>query len=432
VKNKIKLLFLLVFVYSCSLDTKSGFWTKTEKITNEKIKKLFVEKEVLEKEFNNNIKINIKKVNSKNSFLNNISNNNGNINYKGSLKKISKYKFKKIDNFEDLRPELSFTSNNSVIFYNNKGAIIKFDENSNLEWKVNIYNKKEIKLKPVLTFANNDEFLIVVDNLGKYYAINMNNGALIWSKKNNAPFNSQVKILKDRFFVVDYTDTLKCYSIKNGIEIWKSTSETSLIKSQDRLSLVINKNIIIYQNSLGDLVAVSTNNGNLIWQTPIEKNILNQNIFTVKNSDLVLENNSVYFSNNQNNFYSIDINNGVINWKQSINSNLRPTIVENLVFTISLEGYLIVVDARNGNILRITNIFDQIKNSKRKNIIPIGFILANNKIYLSLKDGRIILVDVINGKPIDIIKVANSKISRPHVQNEYMYLIKDNEIIKIN
>ena len=431
-KNKIKFLFILVFVYSCSLDTKSGFWSKTEKINNEKIKKLFVEKVVLEKEFNTDIKINIKQINSKNTFLNNTSNNNGNVNYSGSLKKISKYKFKKIDNFKNLRPELSFTANNSVIFYNNKGAIIKFDENSNLEWKVNIYNKNEIKLKPTLTFANDGEFLIVIDNLGKYYAINLNNGTLIWSKKNNAPFNSQVKILKDKFFVVDYTDTLKCFSIKNGKEIWKSTSETSLIKSQDRLSLVINKNIIIYQNSLGDVVAANTNNGNLIWQTPTEKNILNQNIFTVKNSDIVLENNSVYFSNNQNNFYSIDINNGVINWKQSINSNLRPTIVENLVFTISLEGYLIVVDARNGNILRITNILDQIKHSKRKNIIPIGFILANNKIYLSLKDGRIILVDITNGKSIDIIKVANSKISRPHVQNEYMYLIKDNGIIKIN
>ena len=61
----------------------------------------------------------------------------------GALKNVSKYKFKKIDNFKDLKPELSFTENNSVIFYNNKGAIIKFDENSNLEWKVNIYNKKE-------------------------------------------------------------------------------------------------------------------------------------------------------------------------------------------------------------------------------------------------------------------------------------------------
>ena len=433
-KNKVKFLFLLVFVYSCSLDTKSGFWSKTEKINinNEKIKKLFVEKEVLEKEFNANIKINIKKINSNNTFLNNTSNNNGNVNYSGSLKKISKYKFKKIDNFKDLRPELSFTENHSVIFYNNKGDIIKFDENSNLEWKVNIYSKKEIKLKPTLTFANNGEFLIVVDNLGKFYAINLNNGTLIWSKKNDAPFNSQVKILKDKFFVVDYTDTLKCFSVKNGNEIWKSTSETSLIKSKDRLSLVMNKNIIIYQNSLGDVVAANINNGDLIWQTPIEKNILNQNNFTIKNSDLVLENNSVYFSNNQNNFYSIDINNGLINWKQSINSNLRPTITENLVLTISLEGYLFVLDARNGNILRITNILNQIKHSKRKNIIPIGFILANNKIYLSLKNGKIILVDIINGKSINIIKVANSKISRPHALNEYMYLIKDNGIIKIN
>ena len=223
-KNKIKFLFLLLFFYGCSLDTKSGFWSKTEKLNDEKVKKLFVEKSVLDKEFNTNIKINIKKVNSKNTFSNNPSNNNGNINYLGALKNISKYKFKKIDNFKYLKPELSFTANNSVIFYNNKGAIIKFDENSNLEWKVNIYNKKEIKLKPTLTFANNNEFLVVVDNLGKYYAINLNNGTLIWSKKNNAPFNSQVKIQKDRFFVVDYTDTLKCFSIKNGKEIWKSTS----------------------------------------------------------------------------------------------------------------------------------------------------------------------------------------------------------------
>ena len=80
----------------------------------------------------------------------------------------------------------------------------------------------------------------------------------------------------------------------------------------------------------------------------------------------------------------------------------------------------------------VNNILDKIKHSKRKNIIPIGFILANNKIYLSLKDGRIILADIINGKSIDIIKIANSRISRPHVQNEYMYLIKDNAIIKIN
>ena len=431
-KNKIKFFLILIFVYSCSLDTKSGFWTKTEKLNNTKTKKVFVEKKVLDQEFNTQIKIKLKNKNVKNSFLNNNSNNNRSVTFAGNLKNVSKYKFKKINNFDDLKPELSFTKNNSVIFFDNKGSIIKFDKNSNLEWRVNIYNKKEIKLKPTLNFANNEKILVVVDSLGKYYAINIVNGNLIWSKKNNAPFNSQVKILKDKFFAVDYTDTLICFSVKNGKIIWKSTSETSLIKSKDRLSIVVSENFAIYQNSLADLVAVDTNSGDLIWQTPIEKNYLNQNIFTIKNSDIVLENNSIYFSNNDNSFYSIDATNGVINWKQNINSNLRPTIIDGLVITITLEGYLVIIDSRNGNILRITNILDQIKYSKRKNIVPVGFIISNDKIYLSLRDGRMILADIINGKSIDIIKIARSRISRPHILDENMYLIKDDAIIKIN
>jgi len=435
VKNKLKYLILILFIYNCSIDTNSGFWTKTKKIErdkNVKIKNVFVDKKILEKEFNANIKINIKTKNLENSFLNNISNNNGNINFTGSFEKISKYKFKKIDNFNNLIPELTFTKNSSVIFFDNKGSIIKFDENSSLKWKINTYKKKEIKLNPILSFASNDEFLIVVDNLGKYYAININTGAVIWSKKNTAPFNSQVKILDDKFYVVDYTDTLRCFSIKNGKEIWKSTSETSLIKSLDRVSLVISDNEIVYHNSLGDLVAVNIKTGNLIWQISTQKNLSNKNTFTIKNSDIVLNNNSVYFSNNENIFYSIDVRNGIINWTQNINSNLRPTIIENAIFTITLEGYLVVMDSRNGNILRITNIFDHIKKSKRKKMIPIGFIVANNKIYLSLENGKLILIDLINGKTIDTIKISNSKISRPNVLGENMYLIKDDSIIKIN
>ena len=431
-KNKIKFLFLLLFFYGCSLDTKSGFWSKTEKLNDEKVKKLFVEKSVLDKEFNTNIKINIKKVNSKNTFSNNPSNNNGNINYLGALKNISKYKFKKIDNFKYLKPELSFTANNSVIFYNNKGAIIKFDENSNLEWKVNIYNKKEIKLKPTLTFANNNEFLVVVDNLGKYYAINLNNGTLIWSKKNNAPFNSQVKIQKDRFFVVDYTDTLKCFSIKNGKEIWKSTSESSLIKSKDRLSLVINKNIAIYQNSLGDIVAANINNGNLIWQTPTEKNVINQNNFTIRNSDLVLENNSVFFSNNQNNFYSLDLNTGIINWSESLSSNLRPIIVDDIIMTVSDKGYLYIMEKQSGNIIRITDVFSNFKLKKRKKIQPTGFVASQNNIYLSTNIGQLLVVKTSDGKKSLSYKISREKISKPYINNRKLYVVKNNEIIRLD
>ena len=54
------LLAILLFLSSCSLDTKSGLWTKSEKLDSENKNlevKIFEENEIYEKEFNTGIKI---------------------------------------------------------------------------------------------------------------------------------------------------------------------------------------------------------------------------------------------------------------------------------------------------------------------------------------------------------------------------------------
>ena len=59
--NKFIILIILIFLQSCSLDTKSGIWTTKEKIVTEEneknIKNLFKKKGVLNKELNPNLKI---------------------------------------------------------------------------------------------------------------------------------------------------------------------------------------------------------------------------------------------------------------------------------------------------------------------------------------------------------------------------------------
>ena len=196
--------FLLIFFFStnCSLNNTTGFWSKSEKLKTENTlieKEIFQESKIYEKEFNTNLKIKLKNNFKNKSFINNLSNNNGVVNFKGSLKKVSKYKFSKITQFDYFQPELLLTNRNSVIFFENKGSIFNFNENSKLIWKKNIYSKSEKKLKPILYFTSNEKYLIVADNIAKYYAININNGELIWYKNNTSPFNSQVKIFKDKF-----------------------------------------------------------------------------------------------------------------------------------------------------------------------------------------------------------------------------------------
>ena len=425
------LIFLLIL--NCSLDKKSGFWTQKEKIQVEKnliIKELFEKESALNNEFNANVKIQLKSKPQSNNFNNNL-NNSGRVNFNGKLENKSKFKFSNIDNFDQFEPEIIFHENN-IIFFDNKGSLLKFDNSSKLIWKNNFYHKSEKKLNPKLFFGAYKETLIIVDNLAKYYAVNLKTGKLIWSKTNSAPFNSQIKVYKDVFFVTDYENVLRCFSIKNGEEIWRVDTESTFIKSQKKLSLVLVEDKIIFNNSVGDISAVNVNTGDMIWQTPTQDSSIYENSFLLQTSDLVAYKNSILMSNNKNEFFSISVDTGTINWQNKINSNVRPSVIDNLVFTVTIEGFLVVIDNDTGNIIRITNIFDRLKKRKKSNIKPVGFIVGTNNIYLTTDNGLLIIIEILSGRSSSILKIDNEKISRPFVVNKNLFIIKDNAIIKLN
>ena len=437
--NKLIFFFIFIFISACSLNSQSKFWTKSEEITkdnnnlNNKVKKqeIFKKEKILKKEFNTNLKIKINS-NLSSNYKNNInSNNSGLLNFSGELKRSSRYKFSKIKNFYQYEPELIFDESN-LIFFENKGTILKFNENSKLVWKKNFYLKQEKKLNPVLQFASNDKYLIVADNLAKYFMLDKENGELIWSKNNSAPFNSQIKIFKDKFFIIDFDNTLRCFSLKNGNELWNVKTQNSLIRSQKKLSMVIVDNVIFFNNSVGDISSVNINNGELLWQFPTQNSLVYESAFSLETSEIVTDGKALYFSNNKNQFYSIDLSTGSLNWKTKVNSNLKPTIIENIIFTVSIEGYLILIDRKNGSIIRITDVFDNFKTKKRNLIKPTGFIVGLDSVYLSTDNGRLLVVDNSSGKIVSAIKIDGEKILRPAVMNDSLFVVKDNSIIKLN
>ena len=433
--NKIIIPTVIFFlVTSCSLNSKSKFWTSEKKIEvekNLKINEVFKKDKVFEKEINSSLKIKISDRLKKNSFINNFDNNNGRTNYKGTLRKSSRFKFSKIDNFDFSEPEIAFDEKN-LIFFDNKGSILKFDNTSKLIWKRNFYKKFEKKSKPLLSFANNKKILIVTDNIGKFYAVDIATGELLWERKNISPFNSQIKIYKDKFFAIDFDNALSCYSINDGSKVWQFKTQESLIKSQKKLSLLIIDGKVFFNNSLGDISAVDIETGNMLWQKPTRSSSLYEDSFSLKTSDLIGSKNLILFSNNKNEFYSLDIRTGHLNWKQKINSNLRPTLIGELIFTISMEGFLLVVNKENGNIIRSTDIFKKFNPKKRKKIKPIGFIVGVDEIYLTTSNGRLLVIDILNGQTNLILKIDSKKISRPFVLDQNLFIIEKNSIIKLN
>ena len=425
--------FILILIAGCSLQKNSKFWTATQDISKESnpnYKGIFIKEEALAKELNSNLSIKLIEDTNFNSVVRNYFNNDGRLNYNGNLEKSSRYKFSKIKNFHQFEPEISYFNNN-IIFFDNKGSILQFDNKSKLIWKKNYYTKSEKKLKPILQFANNKKFLVVADNIAKYYMIDLLSGNLVWSKSNLAPFNSQIKIYEDKFFVIDFSNTLRCFSIKDGKELWNIQTESSLIRSQKKLSMIIVDNMIYFSNSIGDISGVDIERGQLIWQLPTQNNLIYEAAFSLETSDIISDSKTLFFSNNKNQFFSIDLGSGSFNWENKINSSLRPTLIGNYLFTVSNEGYLIVIDKQSGNIIRVTDVFRNFKQKKRNKIKPSGFVIGLNKIYLSTNNGRLIVIDTVSGKTISTLKIDNEKISRPFIVDKNLFVVKDNAIIKL-
>ena len=97
-----------------------------------------------------------------------------------------------------------------------------------------------------------------------------------------------------------------------------------------------------------------------------------------------------------------------------------------------MEGFLVVIESQQGNIIRITDIFKQFKNKKRSKIKPVGFIIGSDNIYLTTSHGRLMTIDLASGKTVSMLKIDNDKISRPFILNQNLYIIKENSIIKLN
>ena len=423
---------LLIFLSNCSLNKNIKIWKGEEKEPeiSKNITKAFINESNNISEFNKDLKLDLSKIKTNNK-INNNHNNFGSQSYKGKLNQIQKYKFSKIEkqNHFDYKPTFL---KDGIIFFEKKGSIIKYDQNRKIIWKKNHYLKSERKLNPKLEFILDNQNLLIIDTIAKYYSININTGELNWIKNNTYPFNSNIKKYKNRFFAVDYKNTLRCYKIKDGSECWNLQTEDSFTVPDIKYSLIIVNDNVIFNNSLGDITAVNIETGLITWQLPTQSSSIINETYNFKNSKLVSDSNSIFFSNNKNQFYSIDLRTGTINWTNKINSIIKPVLIENLILTVSNEGFLYVVDKNKGNILRVTDLLKNYKDNERKNINPIGFAIGNKNLYLTNSNGQMIVADIELGDIIEVEKVSSGVVSEPFIFNNNLYVVNNRSILQYN
>jgi len=441
-RNKKYLIFFLTLflLNNCSFGDKTGFWNSSEE-EKERVDelekkqreiidtvKIYSSENLLlkEKSLNDEIVLSNSKKN-KSWEMSGLNNKNfiGNIYLSGIdniflKKRIGKNKFSHAKNITSL-----LISNSNIILSDDSGAVFNINQSGKINWKKNIYTKIYKRINKNLTYAIYKNKIYIADNIGFIYALNLNNGELIWIKNHGVPIKSKIKIFKDKIFLIDQDNLIFSLRINDGTKIWDVRSIASFIKLQNFLSLAISdKGYVFAITSSGDLINVNGQNGDIQWSLNTSVSMLADATDFFTSSDIVIEDQNLFFSSGQSTF-SYNLEKGTMNWEQSVSSIGTPIIDKKYIFFVNENGYFLILNKNTGEIISSTNILRILKKKKQSTKIT-GFIMGEEKIYSVTSNGYLIVSSAKSGKVEDYRKIGDPIFSSPIINDGKMFLLTEN------
>ena len=436
--KKKNLIFFLTFILliNCSFDKKTGIWSGNEKektriVELEKEQKtkvvdsIYLSESIYSKEISLTKKIVISKPRKNLSWkMSSLNQQNflGNIYLSGIdniflKKKIGKNKFSvsKI-----ISSPLVFENN--IIFSDNTGTIFSINQIGETNWKKNIYKKIYKKVYKNLVFSIYKNNIYVADNIGFIYSIDLNSGKLSWIKNHGIPLKSNIKIYKNKIFLINQDNRILCLNTKNGSKIWDVRSVPSFIKLQNFLSTAISKQEdLIAINSSGDLLKINANDGRVTWSlNTLESTLAHASDF-FKSSEIVVTDDNIIFSS-KSSIFSYDLDTGSNNWKQEVSSVGAPIIDGKNIFILTKNGYFVIIDKETGKIISSTNILQVLKRKKQETEI-VGFIMGSGKIYSVTSNGYLIVSSPVSGKVEYFKDIGDPIATSPIINDGKLYIL---------
>jgi outer membrane protein assembly factor BamB len=437
-------LFIIIFSYfllsSCSFDTMSGIWDGSEsekkRIASLKDKqnslldseKIYTSKDIYYDEIAsiNSIILN-KPKNNQNWQMSNLNQQNfkGNIYLSGVSNIFLKKKVGK-KKFSFSKPMMSpVIYNNYIILSDDTGTIYNISKNGKVNWKKNIYKKIYKKIYKNLSLSIYENVVFISDNVGFIYSLDIETGKILWIKNHGIPIKSKIKLFDNKIYLINQDNRIICLDSASGNKIWDVRTVASFIKSQNFSALAISKKGDLFVlNSSGDLLKLSALSGQIFWALNVTPSLYAHDKDFFKSSDIVIENDNIYFSTTSS-LFSYNSKSGFMNWQLDINSTSTPIIDGNNVFLLSNNGFFANIDKSTGKLIWLTDVLKILKKKKQDTNIS-GFILGSGKVYITTRNGFLIISSATIGKTESFIKIGGDINIAPIISDGSLYVLTEN------
>ena len=289
--------------------------------------------------------------------------------------------------------KLFFGTNDGMYYgFNIDKLIIPYSIFNSLNF-INVLNDTEIEPDVSLQLKSEASSpAIGMDNLifiklddGDTTAININSSAIEWNYKGrNVPLSMKgsgsIAILNNNVYVPRDDGNIISLQYSSGklnwlVSISPRSGRNELESLRDvEISPVIDNGVLYIGSFQGNLIAVDTFNGSIIWSRPMS--IL---------SHMSLDNEKLYVSDESGIIYAIDRYDGTILWKKNFPEkiiSMQTFVADQYIISLSTKGHIILLNKSDGKLLTLTDVLSDIDPQANG-------ILIDKVLYIATKDGRL-------------------------------------------
>ena len=361
-------------------------------------------------------------LNPNNYIPNLIYKNDKNIFFKS--KKIGKNKFKLSHTFFE-----PLIQGEKVFFSDFSGNIYNYSlTDRRLVWKFNFYKKRYNNFPIETKLKLSKDNLIISDNLGYLYSLNIETSEIKWAKNYGIAFNSNLKIYDGKIFSLNQDNKFYIVNETDGNQILGLETFPTFLKTRYNTNISLDGNNIFFLTSNGELYSINHLSNNINWLSNIFSKNSAGGAELFYSSPIVYKDGKIFFSSSVST-YSINSSSGLVSWELPFSTNLRPIVTDQFIFLASKDGFLINVDNQTGRVNWSKNLFKK-ENKLKKNKVGdiISILLASDQLLVTTSKGYFLFIDYKNGKLINYTKASRSGFySSPIIVNNMIHTL-DNKL----
>ena len=270
--------------------------------------------------------------------------------------------------------------------------------------------------------------LIISDNLGYLYSLNIETSEIKWAKNYGIAFNSNLKIYDGKIFSLNQDNKFYIVNETDGNQILGLETFPTFLKTRYNTNISLDGNNIFFLTSNGELYSINHLSNNINWLSNIFSKNSAGGAELFYSSPIVYKDGKIFFSSSVST-YSINSSSGLVSWELPFSTNLRPIVTDQFIFLASKDGFLINVDNQTGRVNWSKNLFKK-ENKLKKNKVGdiISILLASDQLLVTTSKGYFLFIDYKNGKLINYTKASRSGFySSPIIVNNMIYSL-DNKL----